>query len=130
MRYAITVLLAVALQALTPAPGETQTTDLSTCPSCAATAAAAQQSVIQSNINQQQISNTIGRALTAQQQTLQLQQQLSQLYVQSQLNQNNGVLQTILLQNQLANMQLQLQQMRARPEHPARLKKCPTARTC
>ena len=100
------------MQTTVVAPAEAQTIDPLPCPNCA-TAAAAQQSMLQSQINQQQLSQNIQQTLHAQQQLQQLQQTLAQMRLQAQLNQNATSMQTILLQDQLALLQLQLIRLRA-----------------
>ena len=111
MKLAASVLTVIALCAF-GLPAAAQTIEPLPCPNCV-TAAAAQQSVLQSQIGQQQLSQNIAQTLSAQQQSLQLQQSLAQLRLQAQLDQNATTMQTILLQDQMALLQLQLIRLRA-----------------
>jgi hypothetical protein len=112
MKYAVALACAAITFASALAPGSAQTIDPLACPNCV-TAAAAQQSVLQSQISQQQLSATIQRSLDVQQQTQQLQQALNQWQLQAQLSPNGAAMQTLLLQQQMQLMQYQLIRLRA-----------------
>ncbi len=107
MRTIQTYFLGIVIAAAIPATGAAQTVDSLSCPSCN-TITAAQITVLQSQIAQQQLAQNIQQNLNAQQQNFALQQSLGQLRTQYELNQNAASLQNILLEDRMQLIRLQI----------------------